>query len=105
MIEWNIVSLDVAPSTESYQDVVVTARWVCKASKNGKIGVKLGATSLGAPGTPFIKYKDLTENDVLSFCWGSGLDRNSIEAMANLELERVLNPAQIELPLPWVKEG
>lgn len=99
MIDWNIVSVDTRP-LDGRKNVVTMARWVCKASDAGKTAVQLGATALGAPGSDFIEFDKLTEADLLSFCWGNGLEKSVIEAKAQDALEQALS-APDSPALPW----
>ena len=99
MINWNIVSVDTAKVGE-YVDAVVMARWVCKATEGNKTVVQLGATALGAPSGNFTPYDKLTEEAVLGFCFGDGLEKSVIEAKVQDDLERALS-APVSPPLPW----
>ena len=101
MIEWKVVSIDVAPSLNGHEDVVVIARWICLASQDGKTGGCIGATALGKPQSAFIEYAKLTENDILEFCWSSGADKTATEEKAVGDLQRVLQATAVEKPLPW----
>lgn len=99
MIKWNIVSVDTAKVGE-HLDAVIMARWVCKATEGDKTAVQLGATALGAPSENFIPYDKLTEEAVLGFCFGDGLEKSVIEAKAQDDLERALS-GPVSPPLPW----
>lgn len=101
MIKWKIVSVDVEPAVQGHSNVVVMARWVCQASEGGKSAAQLGATALGAPGNAFVAYNDLTEQNVLDFCWASGLDRQAVEAKATADLQKTLESSTVVLDLPW----
>ena len=101
MIEWKVVSIDVAPSVNGYEDVVVIARWVCLAAQDDKTGGCIGATALGKPQSAFIEYAKLTETDILEFCWNSGTDKAATEKKAIDDLQRALQATAAEKPLPW----
>lgn len=105
MFNWKIISVDVAPVLDGYQNVVVTARWVCQATQDGKSGAAIGATAFSAPGNPFIPYQDLTEQEVLGFCWANGLDRDATEAKAQADLDSVLAAAVVSPELPWQSQS
>ncbi len=101
MIKWNIVSVDVVPVAGDRENVISMARWACKASSDGKIGVELGATALGSADESFVPYDELTESDVLGFCWANGTDRAAVEAKAAERLQSALDAPTTELALPW----
>lgn len=100
MINWNIVSVDTE-TVAGRENAIIMARWICKASDAGKIGVHLGATSLGSPGANFIEFEDLTEADILGFCWDNGLDKSASEAKAETDLQTAL-AAPASPTLPWL---
>ena len=101
MIRWKIVNVDIEPTANGHEKVVVTARWLCCAEENGKSGVHMGATALGAPGNTFIEFKDLTEEMILGFCWANGLDKADAEAKATADLQNVVQSTVVTPTLPW----
>lgn len=102
MINWNIVSVDTE-TVAGRENAIIMARWICKASDAGKIGVHLGATSLGSPDANFIEFDDLTEADILRFCWDNGLNKSASEAKAEANLQTALN-APDSPTLPWLEK-
>lgn len=101
MIKWKIVNVDIEPTANGREKVVVVARWVCQAFDGNRSGVQMGATSLGAPGNTFVEFKDLTEETILGFCWANGLDKDAVEAKANAELQKLLESTVVTSELPW----
>jgi len=91
MANWNIVSVDVVPVAGDRKNVISMARWVCKASSGNKTTVELGATALGAPADNFIEFADLSEADVMGFCVANGLDKASVEAKVEADLQTALS--------------
>ncbi len=102
MIKWNIVSVDTE-TVAGRENAITMARWVCKALSDGKIGVELGATALGSPGADFIEFGNLTEADILSFCWDNGLNKSASEVKAEANLRTALN-APDSPTLPWLEK-
>jgi len=100
MIKWNIVSVDVA-KVNDLSNVIVMARWVCKASGGDKTVAELGATALGAPSSNFIEFADLSEADVMGFCVANGLDKVAVEAKAEAYLESALSAPVPVTTLDW----
>jgi len=99
MIKWNIVSVDTE-TVAGRENAITMARWVCKAIDGDKVAVWPGATALGAPSENFTPYDKLTEEAVLGFCFGDGLEKSVIEAKVQDDLERALS-APVSPPLPW----
>jgi hypothetical protein len=99
MINWNIVSVDTA-KVGGHLNAITMVRWVCKAVDGDKMAVWPGATALGAPSGTFIPYDKLTEEAVLGFCFGDGLEKSVVEAKVQDDLERALS-ASASPALPW----
>lgn len=100
MANWSVVSVDAAKVGE-YLDAITMVRWVCKVAEGDKVAVWPGATALGAPSGTFIPYDKLTEEAVLGFCFGDGLEKSVVEAKVQDDLERALS-APVSPALPWV---
>lgn len=99
MINWNVVSVDTA-KVGGHLNAITMVRWVCKAVDGDKMAVWPGATALGAPSGTFIPYDKLTEEAVLEFCFGDGLEKSVVEAKVQDDLERALS-APASPALPW----
>jgi hypothetical protein len=89
---------------------VIVAHWRANASETvgtGDDAVTYSATNYGTCGfTPdpsssdWVDYDSITENLALSWCFGSGVDKDAIEASlaANLDLQQ--NPTKAS-GVPW----
>jgi hypothetical protein len=100
---WQINQLDTAPQLDGLSDVVVTVHWTRIASDG-----KYSASSYGAMGcqtpsdTDFTAYPDLTQEQVESWL-DEGLDVAAIDAGLDVQIENLINPPIIILPLPWAE--
>lgn len=94
----------VTPSEGSYTDVVVTATWTCTASQlvnNTAYSVQVtNSTPLPSPSGSFTPYSQLTQDQVLSWVWASGVNKAATEAQVNATLQNQIVTA---LPLPWAQ--
>jgi hypothetical protein len=52
-------------------------------------------------GTSFIPYEDLTEDDVLGWCWANGVDKDATEAAVEQQIQNQIDPPIVTPPLPW----
>jgi hypothetical protein len=52
-------------------------------------------------GTAYTPYADLTQEQVLGWIWSSGVDKDATEAAVNNQLQNLINPPVVTLPLPW----
>ena len=101
-ILWLIERLLVKPTEGSLTDVVITADWRCNGSQNSYSGTCYGSCSFAPPTGSFTPYADLTEQQVLDWCFANGVDKSAIEANVTAQIENQINPPVVSLPLPWV---
>ena len=101
-ISWIIERLLVKPTEGSYTDVVITADWRCNGSQDSYSGTCYGSCSFAPPTEGFTPYADLTEQQVLDWCFANGVDKTAIEANVTQQINDQINPPVVVLPLPWV---
>jgi hypothetical protein len=101
-INWIIERLLVKPTEGTYSDVVITADWRCNGTQDQYSGTCYGSASFAPPTDSFTPYEDLTEQQVLDWCFASGVDQSAIEANVSAQIENQINPPVIAPPLPWV---
>jgi len=103
-INWIIERLLVKPTEGSLTDVVITADWRCNGSQDNYSGTCYGSCSFAPPSGSFTPYPDLTEAQVLGWCYSNGVDQAAIEANVSLQIENQINPPIIAPPLPWAAQ-
>jgi hypothetical protein len=101
-ISWIIERLLVKPTEGSYTDVVITADWRCNGSQDSYSGTCYGSCSFAPPTEGFTPYDQLTEQQVLDWCYANGVDKTAIEANVTQQINDQINPPVVVLPLPWV---
>ena len=102
-LSWIIERLLVKPTEGSLTDVVITADWRCNGSQDNYSGTCYGSTSFAPPsGSGFTPYEDLTQDQVLGWCFANGVDQAAIEANVTAQIENQINPPIIAPPLPWL---
>lgn len=101
-LSWIIERLLVKPTEGTLTDVVITADWRCNGSQDNYSGTCYGSTSFAPPSGSFTPYEDLTEQQVLDWCFANGVDKTAIEANVSLQIENQINPPIIAPPLPWL---
>ena len=101
-ILWLIERLLVKPTEGTLTDVVITADWRCNGSQESFSGTCYGSCSFAPPSGSFTPYNELTQEQVLSWCYANGVDQAAIEANVSLQIENQINPPVVSLPLPWV---
>ena len=101
-ILWIIERLLVKPIEGSNPDVVITADWRCNGIDETYSGTCYGSCSFAPPSGEFTPYEDLTESQVLGWCYANGVDQAAIEANISLQIENQINPPVVCPPNPWV---
>ena len=101
-ILWLIERLLCKPTEGSLTDVVITADWRCNGSQDSYSGTCYGSCSFAPPTGSFTPYPDLTQEQVLGWCYANGVDQAAIEANVTAQIENQIDPPVVSLPLPWV---
>jgi hypothetical protein len=101
-INWIIERLLVKPTEGTLTDVVITADWRCNGSQDNYSGTCYGSCSFAPPTGSFTPYPDLTQEQVLDWCYANGVDKSAIEANVTAQIQNQINPPVVSLPLPWV---
>jgi len=99
---WIIERLLVKPTEGSLTDVVITADWRCNGTQDQYSGTCYGSCSFAPPTGEFTPYEDLTEAQVLNWCYANGVDQAAIEANVTQQINDQIDPPVVTLPLPWV---
>jgi hypothetical protein len=101
-ILWIIERLLVKPTEGTNTDVVITADWRCNGTQDQYSGTCYGSCSFAPPTGDFTPYEDLTQEQVLGWCYENGVDKTAIEANVTQQINDQINPPVVTLPLPWV---
>jgi len=101
-LSWIIERLLVKPTEGTLTDVVITADWRCNGSQDQYSGTCYGSTSFAPPSENFTPYDQLTEQQVLGWCFASGVNQTAIEANVTQQIADQVNPPIIAPPLPWL---
>ena len=102
-ILWIIERLLVKPTEGTLTDIVITADWRCNGSQDNYSGTCYGSASFQPPTGDFTPYDQLTQDQVLGWCFSNGVDQSAIEANVTQQINDQINPPVIAPPLPWVE--
>jgi hypothetical protein len=91
----------VKPTEGSLTDVVITADWRCNGTDGTYSGTCYGSSSFAPPTENFTPYDQLTQDQVLGWCYSNGVDQTAIEANVTQQINDQINPPVITPPLPW----
>ena len=105
-LSWIIERLLVKPTEGTLTDVVITADWRCNGTVQSPTetysGTCYGSCSFQPPSGEFTPYEDLTQEQVLNWCYENGVDQAAIEANVTQQINDQINPPVSAPPLPWV---
>jgi len=100
-ITWKIEALDCKPQEAGFTDVVITAHWRCIGTDENFNASVYATCSFSQPSEPFIPFEQLTEQQVLDWCWSAGVNKEATEDNINQQINNLINPPVITPPLPW----
>lgn len=95
MTTWTITQTDYETAT----GFITTAHWTATAV-DGEYSASVYSTCSWQAGTPVIPYADVTEAEVLDWCWDSGVDKAATEASLAAQIEAQKNPVT-STGVPW----
>lgn len=107
---WAVNYLDTAPLEGSLQKVVKSCRWSITSSEEVQTeeGSKTytssnyGYAQFESPDPQaFVSYESLTEAQVLDWVWAAGVDKASVEAGMEQNIDAQKNPPTVVLANPW----
>jgi hypothetical protein len=94
-ITWTITDTNFETAT----GFIITAHWTATAV-DGDYTASIYSTCSWAPGTPTIPYAQVTQQEVLDWCWTSGVDKDATEAALAQNIAMQKNPP-VSQGLPW----
>lgn len=103
---WSITKMGTWPSYEGETDVVVWAQWDCTGTEVVN-GSTFTANNAGTAfftlqqGSSFTPYDQLTQDQVLGWCWQS-VSKADVQIGIQDQINTLATPTPADLPLPWV---
>jgi hypothetical protein len=92
---WTITQCDRLTA----DDFITTAHWTATAV-DGDYTASIYSTCSWADGSPTVPYADVTEAEVLGWCWSNGVDKDATEAALAAQIEAQKNPVTAT-GTPW----
>lgn len=92
---WTITNCDSLTS----DGFITCAHWTASAV-DGEYTASIYSTCSWQPGTPTIPYNQVTQQEVLNWCWSSGVDKDATEAALAQNIQLQQNPVT-QTGLPW----
>jgi hypothetical protein len=83
-ITWVIEWMQTTPTTATPPETVITAGWRCNGEQTANAvdytSTVYSSASFPMPEGTFTPYDQLTQNQVLGWCWANGVDKDATEA-------------------------
>ena len=99
-ITWSITAMNCS-TTEHNPDTVIVCHWTC-AGTDGTYNTSIYSTcSVPSPTGSFTPYDQLTQEQVLGWCYANGVDKSATEAAVEAQLQAQINPPVVTPALPW----
>ena len=104
-ITWVIEQMQCVPQQDGKTDVVIAVPWRCNGEQvdgdKTYTGTVYGSCGFAYTGGAFTPYDQLTQDQVLGWCWSSGVDKDATEANVQTQIDNQINPPVVVLPFPW----
>jgi hypothetical protein len=106
-ITWQIEWMQASTQTiNGYTEVVLTAGWRCTGTDTAtppNTSTIYGTCTFPEPqtGSAFTPYAQLTESQVVSWCWENGVNQAATESTINSNIALLENPIVTQPALPW----
>jgi hypothetical protein len=110
-IAWTIDWMQASTQTiNGFSEVVLTCGWRCTGTEANTATPPVtftnsvyGTCSFPEPaaGSSFTPYAQLTQAQVVGWCWTNGVNQAATEAAVTANLNSQINPATTQPPLPW----
>ena len=92
---WTITQTDYETAT----GFITTAHWTATAV-DGDYTASIYSICSWAPGTFTIPYNQVTQQEVLNWCWADGVNKDTTEAALIAQIEAQKNPVTAS-GTPW----
>jgi hypothetical protein len=112
-INWQIQWMKASTQTiNGFSEVVLECGWICTGTEANTATPPVtftnsvyGTCSFPEPaaGSSFTPYNQLTQSQVIGWCWANGVNQEATEAAVNANLNAQINPTTTQPPLPWVQ--
>jgi len=103
-ITWQIEYMDVSTQPiDGQTQVVLTAGWRCNGTDGTHMASNYGSCSFPQPttGGQFTPYAQLTQAQVLGWCYENGVNQSATEASVTAQVAALVNPPVTQPALPW----
>ncbi len=99
---WIIEWMQTTPTAANPSEAVLQVGWRCSGTEDNFSGSVYSTCTLpAADPASFTPYNQLTQAQVLGWCWANGVNKDATEAAVQQQIDNQINPPTIQPPLPW----
>lgn len=98
---WTIAAMDCHPTAQGQSNVVFNVHWRCGATDGEHNADVYGTCGVKFTGGTYTPYDQLTQEQVIGWVWANGVSKEEIETSLTRQIEALVNPKQVTLPVPW----
>lgn len=99
-ITWSVTAMNCS-TTEANPDTVTVVHWTCSGTDGTYNASVYSTCSVPTPTDAFTPYQDLTQEQVLGWIWGNGVDKAVTEAAVEAQIQAQITPSIVSPALPW----
>jgi len=100
---WKIKQLYTISALGDHSNVVTSVSWSCTGIDGDNASMISGNCRLPNPVDQFTPYDELTESQVIDWCWNNGAYKDGIESKIQEDISKKAAPKEVVSPLPWVQ--
>jgi hypothetical protein len=101
MYRWKILGLRVKPQEGEFNNVVAIVHWACFGEEEDHGAACYGTMSFSV-GDSFVEFENLTQEQVLEWCYSNGIPKADVEAIvAKALINKVDKFAVQDKVPPW----
>jgi len=103
-ITWQIDWMSASTQQiNGFSEVVLNAGWRCIGTDGTHSASNYGSCSFPQPttGGQFTPYAQLTQAQVLGWCYENGVNQTEVEASVTAQVNTLVNPPVTQPALPW----
>ena len=92
------------PQVGEHADYVIECGWRCSDTQGSYHATAYGTCAFAVDENSeneFIPYEQLTEQQVLNWCWANDVNKTATEAAVAKQIQDQIDPPVIQPPLPW----
>ncbi len=99
---WIVEWMQTTPTAANPSEAVLQVGWRCNGTEDNFSGSVYSTCTLpAADPASFTPYNQLTQAQVLGWCYANGVNKDATEAAVQAQLDNQINPPTIQPPLPW----